>query len=96
MTAYFTLWTVSLQEHVPEDVLSRVSSFDFLASAGLVPVGAALAGALAGPVGLQPLLIGMSVVGVLSALACLAQPSIRGLRRPAVAPGTASPAPARP
>lgn len=86
VTAYFTLWTVSLQEHVPEDVLSRVSSYDFLASTGTVPLGAALAGLLAGPVGLQPLLVGMSVVGVACALACCAVPAVRGLRRPAPAP----------
>lgn len=89
VTAFFTLWTVSLQEHVPDEVLSRVSSYDFLASVGTVPLGAALAGLLAGPVGVQPLLIGMTAGGVAIALACSAAPSVRALRRPDAAPGTA-------
>ena len=31
VTAFFTLWEVSLQEHIPGEALSRVSSFDYLA-----------------------------------------------------------------
>ncbi len=92
VTGFFTLWTVSLQEHVPEDVLSRVSSYDFLASAGLIPVGTALAGALVEPVGLHELLVAMSVVGAAVAAACAATPAVRALTRPG-APGTASPPP---
>ncbi|HYF26905.1 MAG TPA: hypothetical protein VD931_14275, partial [Baekduia sp.] len=88
VTAFYTLWELSLQEHVPDEVLSRVSSYDFLASIGGLPVGAALAGALAGPVGLRPLLLGMTVVGVALAVACAAHPAVRRLERPG-APGTA-------
>ena len=32
VTAFFTLWEVSLQEHIPGEALSRVSSFDYLAA----------------------------------------------------------------
>jgi MFS family permease len=41
VTMFFTLWEVSLQEHVPGEALSRVSSFDYLAATALMPVGTA-------------------------------------------------------
>jgi len=78
----FTLWETSLQQHIPSRALSRVSSYDFTASAGLMPIGLALAGPLADGIGLHAALRLMSLVGVASALACLAVPSVRGLARP--------------
>ena len=44
VTIFFTLWEVSLQEHVPAQTLSRVSSWDYLSSLCLMPVGTAVAG----------------------------------------------------
>ena len=81
VTAFFTLWEVSLQEHVPGESLSRVSSFDYLASTILMPVGTAVAGPLAAAVGTQETLLGMSAVGIACALAFLAVPSVRSLPR---------------
>jgi MFS family permease len=81
VTAFFTLWEVSLQEHVPGEALSRVSSFDYLASTILMPVGTAVAGPLAAEVGTQETLLGMSAVGIACALAFLAVPSVRRLPR---------------
>jgi len=78
----FTLWETSLQQHIPSRALSRVSSYDFTASAGLMPIGLALAGPLADGVGLHTALRLMTLVGVASALACLAVPSVRALARP--------------
>jgi MFS family permease len=78
----FTLWETSLQQHIPSRALSRVSSYDFTASAGLMPIGLALAGPLADGVGLHAALRLMTLVGVASALACLAVPSVRALARP--------------
>jgi MFS family permease len=78
----FTLWETSLQQHIPSRALSRVSSYDFTASAGLMPIGLALAGPFSGAVGLHAALHLMSLVGVVSALACLAVPSVRALTRP--------------
>jgi MFS family permease len=78
----FTLWETSLQQHIPSRALSRVSSYDFTASAGLMPIGLALAGPLADGIGLHAALRLMSLVGVASALACLAVPAVRGLARP--------------
>jgi hypothetical protein len=81
VTAFFTLWEVSLQEHISADTLSRVSSWDYLSSSGLLPVGAALAGPVAALAGAQATLIGMSVAGVAAALAFLAVPAVRTLPR---------------
>jgi MFS family permease len=78
----FTLWETSLQQHVPSRALSRVSSYDFTASAGLMPIGLALAGPISDAIGLHTTLRLMSLVGIASALACLAVPAVRELARP--------------
>lgn len=38
------IWGATLQERIPGELLSRLSSYDWLVSYGLVPVGSALAG----------------------------------------------------
>ena len=78
----FTLWETSLQQHIPARALSRVSSYDFTASAGLMPIGLALAGPFANGVGLHTALRLMSLAGIACALACLAVPAVRNLARP--------------
>jgi MFS family permease len=81
VTVFWTLWEVSLQEHVPGGALSRVSSFDYMAGAALMPLGTALAGPLAAAVGAQATLLGMSALGVVGALAFLSVPEVRALPR---------------
>jgi MFS family permease len=95
VSAFFTLWETSLQEHIPEDRLSRVSSYDYVASAGMMPIGMILAGPVSDALGLHATLAGMSVIGAAFAIALLVVPSIRNLPR-AGAPDTAAPAPAAP
>jgi MFS family permease len=82
VSLFFTLWEMSLQEQVPARALSRVSSYDFFASAGLMPVGLVLAGPVSEAVGLHATLRLMSAIGIASALACLAVPGVRRLARP--------------
>jgi MFS family permease len=82
---FFTLWDLSIQEQIPPRAVSRVSAYDFSVSMGLMPLGMAMAGPIADALGLQATLLGMSAVGLAGALAWLAQPSVRRLRRP-VAP----------
>jgi MFS family permease len=81
VTVFFTLWEVSLQEHVPSGSLSRVSSFDNLAATALMPVSTALAGPIAVAFGAQATLLGMSVLGIASALLYLSVPAVRALPR---------------
>jgi MFS family permease len=78
----FTLWELSLQQHIPSRALSRVSSYDFTASVGLMPIGLALAGPIAAAVGLHATLRLMSVIGMASALACLAVLAVGELPSP--------------
>jgi hypothetical protein len=81
VTIFFTLWEVTLQEHIPAGALSRVSSWDYLSSAALMPAGTALAGPLAVILGTRATLFGMSALGVTAALAFSALPSVRSLPR---------------
>jgi MFS family permease len=95
VSAFFTLWETSLQEHIPEGSISRVSSYDYVASAGMMPLGMIVAGPVSGALGLHATLAGMSAMGIAAAVACLAVPAVRNLPRGA-APGTAGPGPAVP
>jgi MFS family permease len=79
---FFTLWDLSIQEQIPPRAVSRVSAYDFSVSMGLMPLGLAVCGPIADAIGLHATLRWMSVVGIISALAWLAQPSVRALRRP--------------
>jgi MFS family permease len=82
VTAYFTLWETSVQEHIPAEAVSRVGSYDMFVTAGLMPFGTILAGVASEAVGLQETLIAMSVIGVLVAACILTVPSVRRLARP--------------
>lgn len=85
VSAGFVLWETTLQEQIPEHAISRVSSYDFLVSVGAMPIGLALAGSLERAIGLHELLLVQSAVGVPIALAILAVPAVRGIRRGAPA-----------
>ena len=84
---FFTLWDTSIQEQIPAHAVSRVSSYDFAVSLGLMPIGMAVAGPVSQAAGLHATLIGMSVLGIAAALVWLAAPGVRGERRPAQTPG---------
>ena len=90
VTGTFTLWETSLQEHVPDRALSRVSSYDYLSSAGMIPLGNLVTGLAAAAYGVHHALVGMSVVGLLVALAVAVTPSVWRLPRGVPAPTTSS------
>jgi MFS family permease len=81
VSVFFTLWDTSIQEQVPAQAVSRVSSYDFAVSLGLMPLGMAVAGPIAAIAGLQATLIAMSALGMAAALAWLAVPDVRRVRR---------------
>ena len=81
MTGCFTLWETSLQEHVPGEVLSRVSSYDYLTSTGVIPLGNLICGLAVVAIGLHQALFTMSALGIAAALAVLAVPAVRYLPR---------------
>jgi len=80
IAVFGTLWDTTLQQHVPAAVLSRVSAYDWLGSVALVPLGYALAGPLAGTLGVTRTLwlaAGWTIAG---SAVVLAVPSVRRLR----------------
>jgi len=79
MTIFGLIWTYTLQELVPKDLLGRVSSIDLLGSFALIPVGFGVVGWATDQIG-APLVFmtGGLLTAALIALA-LAQPAIRHL-----------------
>jgi MFS family permease len=55
-------WLTALAERIPPDALSRVTSYDWMVSGGLLPLGYLLAGPLAGTLGAVNVLIGGSAL----------------------------------
>jgi len=72
-------WDTSLQEHVPTQSLSRVSSLDDLLSYIAIPVGQLLVGPLSAVLGGFHLALVAGLVYALAALAPLASPAVRRL-----------------
>ncbi|GGZ70793.1 MFS transporter [Streptomyces echinoruber] len=82
MTAADSLWLTTMQHQVPDESLSKVSSYDWLSSVALRPLGYAL-GAAAGTGDVAGVLCALAVLVLLSRLVSLAYPSVRHLRTPA-------------
>jgi MFS family permease len=57
-------WETALARHIPPGSLSRVSSYDWMGSLALLPLGYALAGPLANALGARHVLLVGSVVGL--------------------------------
>ncbi|WP_095756422.1 MFS transporter [Streptomyces xinghaiensis] len=101
-------WMMALHQEIPEEKLSRVSSYDMFGSLAMVPVAVALAGPVAGMFGRSAALWGCSALIVLLTAAVLTVPDVRRLTRrehggpepvgvlagPAAGPVPAVPAPA--
>ncbi|MGW3132401.1 MFS transporter [Streptomyces sp. NPDC001123] len=82
------LWATTMQREVPEEALSRVSSYDWFGSLTLAPLGLALAGPAADAFGTDRMLIACAVLIVAATLAALLSPGVRSLR---AAPGADQP-----
>jgi len=59
-------WLTALAERIPPDALSRVTSYDWMVSGGLLPVGYLLAGPLGRALGSVDVLIGGSALAFLA------------------------------
>jgi len=86
-------WTTAIQDHVPQRMLGRVSSWDYLTSFLAMPIGNVLAGPLSTAYGTGPVLTGCAGVLLVSAAAQFLVPGSRNLTRRPEAP--ADPEPAR-
>lgn len=74
-------WTTALAERIPPDKLSRVSSYDWMVSLALLPLGYVLAGPLAGALGAVEVLLGGSVLAAIALALGLLPRQTRMLRR---------------
>ena len=74
-------WLTALAERIPADKLSRVTSYDWMVSLGLMPLGYLLAGPLAGAFGSEEVLLGGSAVALLALAMGLLPAETRMLER---------------
>jgi len=74
-----TFWFTALQRNVPEHALSRISSFDWLGSVALNPIGYALIGPIAGAIGTPETLILAAVINMTVCISAVLVPSVRRL-----------------
>jgi predicted MFS family arabinose efflux permease len=76
---FYSLFTTTFQQQVPEQALSRVSSYDWFASLAVYPVGLAVAGPVAAALGVHTVLWGTGLIELAAILSLLFVPSIRQL-----------------
>ncbi|MEU6083268.1 MFS transporter [Streptomyces sp. NPDC047108] len=74
-------WMMALHQEIPEEKLSRVSSYDWFGSVAMVPVATALSGPAADVFGREAALWGCSALVALLTAAVLTVPDVRRLRR---------------
>ena len=90
------LWETVVGENVPERALSRVSSYDWLGSMTLRPLGLAIVGPVAVAIG-APLTLGVSFVAIgLTSIAMLGIGDVRELARRSLAVSEPAAAPVPP
>jgi hypothetical protein len=75
------MWTVSMQQQIPRDRLSRMYSYDMLGSFVLMPIGVAAAGPVAALVGERAALIGCAAFIVAATVPVLISRDVRTLER---------------
>lgn len=79
--SFTVLWDTSMQEHIPQDKLSRVYSYDALGSWALIPAAQGAIGPIAESIGTRATLFGVAAIVIVPTLAVLAVPDVRRLRR---------------
>ncbi|MFF8842744.1 MFS transporter [Streptomyces sp. NPDC015127] len=81
------LWLSTLQREIPSDALSRVSSYEWLGSLALNPLGMAVTGMLVAVVGPEAILVAVALANFAVRGAVLLVPGVRRIRN--VPPGGA-------
>jgi MFS family permease len=74
-------WDLSMQQHVPPHLLSRVYAYDALGSLVAIPVGQVLAGPTADAIGIREAVVLCAVVIMIVGAAATAVPAVRRLER---------------
>ncbi|HEY0516326.1 MAG TPA: MFS transporter [Solirubrobacteraceae bacterium] len=81
IAVFDVLWTTALAERIPPGSLSRVSSFDWMISGALLPLGYAFAGPLASALGAVPVMLGGAALALLAFALGLLPAQTRSLER---------------
>jgi MFS family permease len=81
MGFFGAVWQTTLQQHVREDALSRVSAWDWMGSFAFLPLGLVLAGPVSAAIGISTTLWISVGWAVFSTTAVLLVPEVRDLRR---------------
>ena len=76
-----TLWETMIQQHIPREALSRVSSYDWMFSLVFQPIAFAAVGPVSQRIGITQTLVVVAAVGVVVNAGVLLVPSVRNLRR---------------
>jgi Transmembrane secretion effector len=71
------LWMSAIQANIPAGKISRVSSYDWLGSTALYPLGLALAGPVAAVISASSELRGAAVIMILGVIVLLSVPGVR-------------------
>jgi MFS family permease len=75
------LWETTIQQEIPQDKLSRVTSYDALGSFALIPLGLAIAGPVSVILGTRDTILLAAVISVTATLAVLLVRDVRTIRR---------------
>ena len=75
----YTVWEATLGREIPEEKMSRLVSVDYFSTAGMLPIGFAIAGPLGERFGLQPVMIICGLAVWVTALAAMRVPDVRRL-----------------
>ena len=82
MSVFGALWNTTMQREVPDEVLSRVSAYDWFGSLVFLPIGMAVVGPLAAALGTATVLVACAVCTVVLTGITLSVPAVYGLRAP--------------
>jgi MFS family permease len=86
-------WNLAMQEHVPDEMLSRAYSYDSLGSFIAIPIGQLVAGPLAVLFGIRETILAAGIIYAVVCLATLASRSVRDLQRVDAVSTTSRPGP---
>ncbi|HYN63878.1 MAG TPA: MFS transporter, partial [Candidatus Limnocylindrales bacterium] len=75
-----TFWDTMLQQHIPRERISRVSSYDWMGSLIFLPLALAAVGPLSERIGVTETLVVATLIGLVANCAVLLVPSVRNLR----------------
>jgi MFS family permease len=77
---FYVLWMTTFQREVPQEMLSRVGSYDAFGSTVLAPLGLFFAGPFANWAGAEVALITAGIIVIGTNLASMSAPSVRSVR----------------